>query len=159
MDGSMDGWMDAWMGGWIDGSVRTTFVQRSPFAFNKHFVASAASQCLDSLSPSFVCCQPVAMPKSQGPTCFPQRAAGIDIYVGGRADAENADFLKEADIRFVVCATGRHGEAFKYPYPIDDDFKVFQLSVGFEGAQRDEYFGCFAMQSILSPGCQPCRAA
>ena len=152
MDGWVDGWMDRWwMGGWIDGSVRKTFVQRSPFAFNKHFLASAASQCLDSLSPSFVYCQPVTMP--QGPTRFPQQAAGIDVFVGGRADAENAHFLKKADIRFVVCATGRHGEAFRYPYPVDDDFKVFQLSVGFEGAQRGEYFGCFAMQSILSNIC------
>ena len=84
------------------------------------------------------------MPKSQGPTRFPQRAAGvIDVYVGGRADAEDAHFLKEADIRFVVCATGRHGEAFKYPYPIDDDFKVFQLSAGFESPKRDEYFWAF----------------
>ena len=81
-------------------------------------------------------------------TRFPRRVEGIDVWIGGRKSAESKSFMEQNNIRFVITATGKHNDRFRYPFQPDDDFKVVQFPIGWENKKREEIAGRFDVQQI-----------
>ena len=80
----------------------------------------------------------MSTPRDSIATRFPHQAAGLDIWIGGRDAAESQAFIKANNIKFVISAVGVHTPAFNYPVEAGDDFKTFNLPVGYEGEGRDQ---------------------
>ena len=64
---------------------------------------------------------------------------GLSVYVGGRDAAEDEDFLRGHNIKFVLDATGCHNARFQYPLKCGVDFQVFKLPVGWADYGRDKF--------------------
>eukprot|EP00812_Abedinium_dasypus_P010571 NODE_4182_length_702_cov_1.366306.p1 GENE.NODE_4182_length_702_cov_1.366306~~NODE_4182_length_702_cov_1.366306.p1 ORF type:complete len:100 (-),score=10.89 NODE_4182_length_702_cov_1.366306:279-578(-) len=72
---------------------------------------------------------------------FPYEVAGgVYVFIGGRSDAESAEFLLNNNVRVVICATGIHNNFCAYPLEIAADrrrFQHFKFAIGFESPRRE----------------------
>ena len=81
------------------------------------------------------------MSEPQADSRFPHEVSGgVYVFIGGRSDAESADFLLNNNVRIIICATGIHNRVFEYPLEIVADkrrFQHFKFAIGFESPVRD----------------------